>query len=155
VELIRYPVSDPSSNALSPGPASISTIYNGSHVQSFDLYDFYFGCLSFVNIIDTIIGPPTEHTVPTPANCTLTVHGYYGERENGPATTAKFDYIPIVGQNSHTGAASAPMMHAILPAGFKHVKTVSFNATTAAPYLTDPGVYVDNVSYMVRNWTRY
>ena len=135
-----------------PGPASISSAYDGSDVQHFTLTDFYFGCTAVTNftVKDEVI------TTNSPATCTLTVLGFRNAQGSSygvgayPDAQTTFEYTPEIGENLYTSAPYAPMMHVVMPESFGDMRTVTFNSTVdKTVYLSDPTTLMDNVSYTV------
>lgn len=150
-------------------PATLTSVYPDSQVKSFHLRSFYFGCLETANF--TQIRPDATN-LPDPTNCTITVNGYgsAGTATLGvdattlasiqPDVTAKFDYILVKTQNRVMGINKSSMALAVLPAEFRKLKTVTFQAALKgkAPQgmvcnLKRPILSVDNVSYTTSNAT--
>lgn len=105
------------------------------------------------------------YNIATPANCTLTVHGY--KNTTNPAAGAKpdvnvaFTYVPQLGTDQETGTPNAQMTTAKLPSTFAGLKAVVFNATLVRGaggakktyYTTPPIVRLDTFKYVTRNLT--
>ncbi|KAI9669631.1 MAG: hypothetical protein M1831_007327 [Alyxoria varia] len=132
-------------------PASISSNYGGSQVQSYALESFWWGCESSKNVTTPSGG---VWAPPTPANCTLTVEGYKDTAEQIPGSAthpdvkAVFEYAPELGINSHTSAPNAPMALVTLPGDFSGLKTVTFTASVPQPpFLTAGEYFLDNVTF--------
>ena len=141
-------------NGYTELPGSISAVYPGSNVSFFDFSDFYFGCSADKNVTQN----GEKQTENVPDNCALTLTGYKNQGTRLPGLSVKpdfantFHYVPKITPNPETQAPAAPMMHIILK-NFNGMKTITFNATTKAPYLSAPLIYFDNMSYQVTNVT--
>lgn len=71
-----------------------------------------------------------------------------------PTTNAVFDFVPQYQTNPEVGANYSNMVHAVLPASFTGLRIVTFevrNASSTA--VSDPGAYVDNISFAVTTLT--
>ena len=92
------------------GTASLTVLYPGSKVNSFDLHYFWFGCA-----LDTV-----EGTVTTAIGCEINVAGF---RNNKEVASATFDFVPTAGELTAT-----PMIQAKLPNTFKDLQNITFAA---------------------------
>ena len=91
----------------SNGTPSLTILYPGSTIKSFDLHSFYFGCG-----LDSV-----EGLVGVAAQCTITVAGLRNEQE---VAVASYTFSPLAGETT------VPLIQAVLPAGF----TTSQNVTS-------------------------
>ena len=88
------------------GTPSLTTLYSGSKLKSFDLHSFWFGCV--LQSVEGAAGVAVE--------CTITVAGFRNGQE---VTVANFTFSPIV------GVLAVPMIEAVLPASFAALQNVT------------------------------
>ena len=169
-ELSRFPFSSfayqPTPEAAvsnTATPATITSVYPHSAVDSFALTSFYFGCLERANFTSYPNGPAN---LPQPASCAVTLRGYRSKktirmlrgRPQKADIVRTFDYTPEISA-SRIGVNRSAMALADLGDGWKGLRTVSWDAvlnggppTAGGAYtLPQPILSVDNVALTVWN----
>ena len=106
------------------GTPSLTILYPGSKIKSFDLHSFYLGCS--LNSVEGAAGVPTQ--------CTTTVAGFRNDKE---VAVASFIFSPLAGK------VAVPMIKAVLPGDFvllQNVTIIQDNPTLEALQLDDVNV---------------
>lgn len=133
-------------NGSSDLPA-VSAIYEGSGIESFDLTAFASGCLQLGH------GP-----FPMPVECIITLRGYWKrDATSSAAAQISLQYSPEATTNGGMGTMSAEMTVFTLPANFKGMRIVTFDAKLAANNGNEKGqsaraeLHVDDVKFTAKN----
>lgn len=87
-------------NQATNGTPSLTVLYPGSKLASFDFHDFWFGCDA--NTVEGAASAAVE--------CTVAVAGFRNAKE---VAVASFTFTPTAGET-----AATPMIHAVLPKTF-------------------------------------
>ena len=93
------------------GTASLTILYSGSKIKSFDLHYFWFGCAA--NAANGVAS--------TTIQCTVTVAGF---RNGEEVDVASYTFTPVVGET-----VTGPMIQAVLPDTFVDLQNVTFAQT--------------------------
>ena len=88
------------------GTPSLTVLYSGSKIKSFDFHSFWFGCAA------NNVQPAASAVIA----CTITVAGF---RNNMEVAVASYSFTPTVGM------VSAPMIQAVLPKTFVNLQNVT------------------------------
>ena len=92
---------------LTNGTPTLTALYPGSPIKSFDFYDFWFGCVA--NTADN-----AGVNLATP--CTISLGGFRGGQQ---VAKSSFTFTPS------SVTVGAPMVHALLPKTFMGVDNVT------------------------------
>ena len=106
------------------GTPSLTILYSGSTIKSFDLHYFWFGCA--LNSVEGVVSTATQ--------CTVTVAGF---RDNQEVADASFTFSPPAGD------LAVPMTQAVMPGSFVQLQNVTIiqdNPTLEALNLDDVDV---------------